>query len=325
MKHPVTQNPLLCIAGHSPKHIKILDIESGQVVRTLSGHGRGVNDLAVSPLSTSLLASCAEDYTIRLWNLEAKYERQPCVAIFDGEGHRAPILAIHYHPNGKWILSGGIDTAICLWSVPSLKELERPERNPKSEDPKIIYYPHFFSKEVHANYIDSLAFYGDLIISRAAKDQHDRSKANEILIWKIVGFNSASPPPDNPPIPVPEERTRSSFPHDHQYRGFQRLLTLSMPNTDRFYHRFGLLHAPGMRPILAMGNQSSKYFFWDLQRLEEGNDPRDEKKNNRKPRGHKPLPPPPSNLTLENTHPTRSFDSRSSKSMTPDLMSLKNC
>ena len=32
-----------------------------------------------------------------------------------------------------------------------------------------------------------------------------------------------------------------------------------------------------MRPILCMGNQESKFLFWDLQRLEEGWDPADEK------------------------------------------------
>ena len=36
-----------------------------------------------------------------------------------------------------------------------------------------------------------------------------------------------------------------------------------------------------------MGNQESKYYFWDLQRLEEGSDPAEEKKTKR-PRGRKP-------------------------------------
>ena len=36
-----------------------------------------------------------------------------------------------------------------------------------------------------------------------------------------------------------------------------------------------------------MGNQESKYYFWDLQRLEEGLDPAEDKKLKR-PRGRKP-------------------------------------
>ena len=36
--------------------------------------------------------------------------------------------------------------------------------------------------------------------------------------------------------------------------------------------RFGLYHAAGQHPILAMGNEKSAVYFWDLQRIEEGYD-----------------------------------------------------
>lgn len=294
-KHRVTRKPLLCIAGHKPKQIQFIDIETGEhlIDQTLVGHGKGINDLAISPLSTSILASVAEDYTVRLWNLEPAYAKQPCVAIFAGEGHRQPILACHFHPNGRWILSSGLDTAICLWAVPSLKALERDhdvEGNPP--DPKVIYYPHFHSTEVHANYVDCMAFYGDLIISRASKDQTDENKRdNTILLWKIDGFDSDDEPSPDPPIPRPGVYTRSSFPHSERSCGFQRLLTFDMPYTGRFYLRFGFLHAAGMRPILAMGNEQSKFHFWDLQKLEEGYDASEEKKA-KKLRGRKPGPKP---------------------------------
>lgn len=275
------------MAGGSPKQIKVLDVESGNLLRSIPGHGQGINDLVVSPLSPHILASCSEDYTIRIWNLHPKFEKQPCVAMFCGEGHRQPILAIHFHPNGRWMLSGGIDTAVCLWAVPPLEDLDRTEEElEKHNEPKIVYYPHFYSTEVHHNYVDCLEFYGDLIISKACRDQTDR-KSNEIILWKIEGFDPSEPPPAEPPIPLPDIHTRSSFPHSSCSRGFQRLLSFQMPHADRFYHRFGLLHSPGMRPILCMGNQESKFFFWDLQRLEEGWDPTDEKtkrKIGRKPK-----------------------------------------
>jgi polycomb protein EED len=34
--------------------------------------------------------------------------------------------------------------------------------------------------------------------------------------------------------------------------------------------RFGLFHELGARPILVMGNERSKIFFWDLEKLEHG-------------------------------------------------------
>jgi polycomb protein EED len=274
---------LLCIAGSSPKQIKILDFlrddTDETIVRTLPGHGKGINDLAVHPHSTNLIASASEDYTIRLWDLRPKFENQPCVAMFCGEGHKQPTLAMSFHPNGRWLLSGGLDTAVCLWAVPGLDELDRPAEELKEHHkPKEVYYPHFFSTEVHHNYVDCLQFYGDLILSRAAKDQNSRSSDNEIILWRIEGFDPDDPPPVRPPIPVPDVYTRSSFSHSPETRGFQRLLSFSIPHTDRFYHRFGLLVGQGMRPILSMGNQQSTFLFWDLQRLQEGWDPAEEKK-----------------------------------------------
>ena len=79
--------------------------------------------MAVSPISPNLIATASEDYTIRLWNMDPSFTKQPCVALFAGEGHRQPILACSFHPNGKWLLSSGLDTAVCLWAVPSPSEL----------------------------------------------------------------------------------------------------------------------------------------------------------------------------------------------------------
>lgn len=254
--------------------MQFLDIESGERLkdRSLSGHGKGINDLAVSPLSNSLIASASEDYTLRLWNIEPKFSKQPCVALFAGEGHRQPILACSFHSKGRWMLSSGLDTAICLWAIPNLQDLDRDDYE-SHVNPKVVYYPHFHSTEIQDNYIDNVVFYGDLILSRSAKDQSDHTAENNIILWKVDGFNSSDDPPEEPPIPTSGICTRSSFPHTERSRGFQRLLTFDMPNTSRFYLRFGLLHQPDMRPILAMGSTNSKFHFWDLQKLEEGYDP----------------------------------------------------
>lgn len=273
-KDRLTRKPLLCIAGSKPTHIKVVDIDTGQPVRILSGHGKAINDLAVSPLSSDIIASASEDYTIRLWSLDPKHENQPCVAIFGGEGHKQPILTIDFHPTGRWLLSGGLDTAICLWAVPALSVLDRQDLSAEDleqhQDPKIVYYPHFHSTEIHHNYVDSLRFYGDLILSKACRDHGNKNKKNEILLWKIESFDPDDDPPTEPPIPAPGVFTRSSFDHPPRSAGFQRLLSFRIDHTDRFYHRFGLLHQPNMRPVLCMGTEQSKFYFWDLQDIEEG-------------------------------------------------------
>lgn len=171
------------------------------------------------------------------------------------------------------MLSSGLDTAVCLWAVPGMDELERADDEDGRTDPRVVYYPHFYSTEIHADYVDNVVFYGDLILSRSSKDQTNQSSSNEILLWKIDGFDSSDDPPEDPPVPTPGQCTRSSFPHKAGDRGFQRLLTFDMPHTSRFYLRFGLFHQPGMRPVLAMGNTESTFRFWDLQKLEEGWNP----------------------------------------------------
>lgn len=207
--------------------------------------------------------------------------------MFSGEGHKQPTLSMQFHPNGRWLITGGLDTAVCLWAVPDVEKLDRRgDEITEHAKPMIIYYPHFFSTEVHHNYVDSLHFYGNLILSKAAKDP-SAGAGNEILLWKIDGFDADSPPPHNPPVPNPNEYTRSSFQHSPTSRGFQRLLSFSIPHTDRFYHRFALLHQSGMRPILSMGNQMSTFLFWDLQRLEEGTEPIDEKPRTKAKGGRK--------------------------------------
>lgn len=76
----VTCHPLLCVSGNKPV-IKIFDIVDGKLVRTLSGHGGPIQDLAVSPKAPQLLASASSDTTIRIWHLGEDHKRKPCAAI----------------------------------------------------------------------------------------------------------------------------------------------------------------------------------------------------------------------------------------------------
>ncbi|KAM0718699.1 hypothetical protein Q7P37_005770 [Cladosporium fusiforme] len=262
--------PLLCAAGSNPRAIIIFDIAHDEPIRTLPGHGRAINDLQISPLSPDILASASEDYSVRIWNLNPKHQKQPCRAILGGQGHKQPLLTLDFHPNGRWLLTGAMDTAVALWAVPPLSDLDSDE----NVEPTIFPYPYFISQEIHTNFVDCVKWYGDCILSRAARNDDDGGdglmRENEILLWIIDGFDSSMPHPTQPPIPYPGRYTLSAFPHSERSRGFERLLTFDTKNTARFYLRFGLLHSPNMRPILVMGNEMSKFLFWDLQKCEEG-------------------------------------------------------
>lgn len=148
---------------------------------------------------------------------------------------------------------------INLWAVPSV-----PDVNANTDKTTQIHYPLFSSIEVHSDYVDCVRFHGDLILSHCATGS-TRDRKNTIHLWKIDGFNSADPVPQDPPLPGPNIYTRSAF-----GGRFQRLLTFDMPDTIEFYNRFGLFDGLAGHPMLVMGNTKSKYSFWDLQKLEEG-------------------------------------------------------
>lgn len=118
-----------------------------------------------------------------------------------------------------------------------------------------------------------MLFYGDLILSRAAKE-------NQIILWKVDGFNGNSAPPQLSRagqyeafgVSNPDESSDAYGTTSSAFgKRFQRLLSFDTPITTLFYNRFSLFHMPNKHPILVMGNERSKFMFWDLQRLEDTN------------------------------------------------------
>ncbi|KAF2019386.1 WD40 repeat-like protein [Aaosphaeria arxii CBS 175.79] len=262
-------DPLVCVAGSDPR-IKILNVVTGEIVMTLAGHGGAIQDLAVCPTDPYVLASASDDQGIRIWSLDPAHEKQRCAAILHGEGHQESVLALGFHRNGKWLLSGGLDARVNLWHIPAVQK-----GGSLSDRTPVIHYPHFSSTEIHTDYIDCIQFYGDLILSRAAR-------GGQIILWRIDNFDGAdlSAPPA---APVPLEATSFEneevrLPTDWTLKTrsawdgrFQRLLAFGLPNVgDEYYLRFSLFHGLGQPPILAAGNVGkSTVFFWDLQALED--------------------------------------------------------
>lgn len=271
-KDAATEHPLLCVSGEDSR-IKILDIVTGKLARTLVGHGDMVNDLTVSPKSPTVLASASMDRSIRIWNLKPGYEKNPGAVILGGDGHTEGILSIDLHRKGRYLISGGHDTRVNLWVIPeNVEQLPLPPTNGSSRNQvKKVNFPHFSSVEVHANYIDCIRFFEDLILSRAAEE-------DRILLWKIDGFSTTddyvSPESSAPILTGTDYPTRSAFGGK-----FQRLLTFDAMGTTTHWMRFGFFTAPNQHPILATGQDAfaiTKHkmafsiLFWDLALLEQG-------------------------------------------------------
>ncbi|KAI0099908.1 WD domain-containing protein [Nemania sp. FL0031] len=262
-KEPETEVPWLCVAGRDSK-IKVYDVIKGTLVKVLVGHGGEINDLATCPTNSSLIASASDDTTIRIWSLDPAWEKQPCVCLLAGEGHSAHLLTVAFHGTGRYVLSAGHDNVVCLWTLPDLP----PKQNGKNPpEPVVIHYPHFFTSEVHSGIVDCVAFFGDLILSRACHE-------DIIVLWRIEGFSSQDPPPaaaEAPTTSDPERLTRSAFAPATASScppQYTRLLQFFTPNCGhQFYLRFKLYHSKNKHPVLAFGNAHSAIFFWDLARL----------------------------------------------------------
>ncbi|MEW6526280.1 MAG: caspase family protein [Spirochaetota bacterium] len=131
--------------------IKLWDVASGRLLRTLAGHSDTVEAIAFSP-DGFILVSASADKTIKLWDVVSG----EIVQRFDTTSY---VKAVAYAHDGKIIASGGEDGKITLWDVTTGKTLKK-----------------FYG---HKSDITSLAF--------SANDQYivSASKDGTIKLWEI--------------------------------------------------------------------------------------------------------------------------------------------
>lgn len=107
------QKPQLVVqTGHTGTvtSLQIWDLPSGKQQKLLEGHMAPVNIVAFSPDST-LLASGADDNTIKLWNVATGKELRVLT------GHQGSVRSLGFAPDGKMLASIATDGTIRLWDV----------------------------------------------------------------------------------------------------------------------------------------------------------------------------------------------------------------
>jgi serine/threonine protein kinase len=153
------------LASSSGTAIRLWDLETGQAIRTLTGHLDFVSCLAITP-DGSLLISGAADKSLRLWNVQtgqrlgaillhtdtvlslavspdgqflASASRQDPIALLHLAtrqeqhqfiGHAGWIHALTFSPDGKLLASGSGDGSIRLWDWQTGTELRTPKGQP---------------------------------------------------------------------------------------------------------------------------------------------------------------------------------------------------
>lgn len=98
--------------------IRIYDLSSGNLVTVLTGHSKGVSDLAFSPLDSNTLASCSDDMTIILWSIS----KRKSIKVL--KKHTYHITTIKFNSKGNLLISGAADESIVIWDLSSGKSLK---------------------------------------------------------------------------------------------------------------------------------------------------------------------------------------------------------
>lgn len=152
--------------------IRIFDLDRKNAKpKHLIGHGSAVNQLKIPSQKPFLLASASKDRSIRLWNIMTKV----CIATFHSIGaHRDEVISIDFNRDCTRLISGGLDHMIAIWdlTIPdiasTIEKSKLYDENKSSRAIKTVYHPFpiFSSRLIHSNYIDSVQWHNELILSK---------------------------------------------------------------------------------------------------------------------------------------------------------------
>jgi WD40 repeat protein len=107
-------------ANGTDRAIRIWNVQSGQVLRTIEGPTDGSWSVAWSA-DGRVLATGGEDGLIRFWEAITGQERVQLA------GHEGPVSALAFTKDGKRLISGGSDSTALVWD---LERLARPSGTP---------------------------------------------------------------------------------------------------------------------------------------------------------------------------------------------------
>ncbi len=94
--------------------IRLWDVESGQVLRTFTGHKEAAITVVVAADGQTALTT-GKDGTVRLWNLRPI---EPAVL----DAHEGEAWAVAFSPDGKLLATAGADRTVRLWDVSGDRE-----------------------------------------------------------------------------------------------------------------------------------------------------------------------------------------------------------
>ena len=144
-------------------------------IEELIGHKNDINDLKFLTVNQNILISASSDSTVRLWDVKQK----KLLCIYGGPfGHPSHVLTLDFHLSEQFIASAGFDQVVMFWDIDFV--LKKYNNNENENFKCILKTKPFFETLVHENYIDTVKFLGDLVLSKSTN--------GVILLWKPM-FN----------------------------------------------------------------------------------------------------------------------------------------
>lgn len=236
-------NEVVLLAAGNMGIIRIISPSSSQSIKYLSGHGGAINDLKVSPINQELVLSASKDHSLRLWNIRTEV----CIAIFGGvEGHRDEVLSCDFHCTGNMIASCGMDHSLKLWNFTAEvraaieKSKTFNDLTTKHSFPTVRkHFPTFSTRDIHRNYVDCVAWYGNFILSKSCEDN--------IVCWRPGKLETSTD------LSLPSKYTTDTT--------CSILENFDVKNCDIWFLRFSI---DSRMKYLAQGNRVGKTFVIDL-------------------------------------------------------------
>ena len=144
-------------------------------IEELIGHKNDINDLKFLIKHPNILLSASSDSTVRIWDITTK----KMLCIYGGPfGHPSHVLTVDFHFSEQFIASAGFDQVVMFWDIDFV--LKRYINNEQNFKKCLLKTKPFFETFIHENYIDTVKFYGDLVLSKSTN--------GVILLWKPM-FN----------------------------------------------------------------------------------------------------------------------------------------
>lgn len=156
----------LVVAAGDAK-IRFVDMATGEVRRTLTGHTNAVYRAVFSP-DEKLLASSSRDLTARIWDVASGQELRQL------EGFRCSVKAVAFSPDGQMLAASGNDGMLKLWDVKTGKELKSLVHK-DSTDIDMATYAFVFNRDGKKIYAGN----GDGTIS-----EWDTAAGKENKVWR---------------------------------------------------------------------------------------------------------------------------------------------